>query len=622
MKIATQLRLLAPSIVLVTAVLVGIVIVWAYITLVDEERLRGLASRADADAGRVSLALQQIQDDIRFLADLPKIAELIDASRRNVPVARALAERQTGDIFVSLLRNRSHYVQVRLIGAEGEGRELIRADRSGGVITRITDDKLQSKGHRDYVHDTLKLPRDGIYVSDITLNREHNVIEVPHRPVLRIAAPLYDNSGETFGLVIINLNFMSLVRTLLEIDDSDFDYFIANVNGDYLLHPDSEKEFGFEFGLQSALQLEYPETSGLIAPGDIDSISTSFVTSIGNARSLMYARRLYPFYDDPSRFLVMALAAPSDTIAAPSQLVVTRVLLTAAVLLVIASVLAFVFASRLTRPLKLLTKSAEQVTHKQDASFPYKDRNDEFGTLSRALEHMIISLRENESSLRESISDLEFFSKIVSHDLTEPARRVAALANLVQMEDAERLSVDSRDSLGRMRAESLKMIHQLTDMRAFARLGSSDTLRKETDIKACIEQVLAAHADEIDRRKIVVRIDSMPIVSVYRNLIEMLFQNLVANALQHARDESFELTFACTQRDGQSVFSVMNTGSDSSLDANQLFDAFYTGSTDSNRAGLGLSICRRIVERHSGQIWAEIEADCVAINFTLTGESN
>lgn len=619
MKIATRLRLFAPGLVVITAVMVGLVVYWGYRSLVDEERVRGLTARADADGSRVTLALQQIQDDIRFLADLPKIMEFIEACRRGDAQAVSVAEQQTVDIFASLLQNRPHYDQVRLIGSADDGLELIRVERLADTVARIGDIDMQHKGHRDYVQDTLALPRGRIYVSEISLNREQGVLEVPHRPAFRVAIPLYDGSDGVFGLVIINLNFTSLVRSLLPVEGSNFEYFMTNEDGGYVIHPDPNMAFGFELGLPETLQSDYPELAALLRPGSDTANATATIAMAGSEPGLMQARRLHPFNEDPSRFLVLALAASADSINAPSQYIGTRVLLATVVLLAIASALAFAFASHLTKPLKQLTDSADRVTGRQDATFLYKDRNDEIGTLSRALDHMVKSLRQNEISLQESIRDLEYFSRIASHDLTEPARRIAALVNLVQLDESERLSDDGRDVLDRLRAQGLNMVRQLTDMRAFARLGSSELVREETDLRTLVEHVVADRADEIHRRRIVVRIDPMPVVSIYNRLVDMLYHNLVDNALQHATQEVFELTFSCTKSGEELVFGVCNTGSKIAVDLETMFDAFYTGSSDSSRSGLGLSICRRIVERHAGRIWAEHESDRIEILFTLAG---
>lgn len=619
MTIANRLRLLAPGIVLLTALLVGLVVAWGYRTLVDEERSRGLVARTDADGNRVSLALQQIQDDMRFLVDLPKIAEFVEDSQARDSAGIAATASQLSDIFASMLRNRPHYDQVRLIGAANDGLELIRVERNDAMIARVVEENLQNKGHRDYVRDTLALSCNEIFVSKISLNREQGRLEVPYHPAFRIAAPVCASGGEMFGLVIINLNFTAFIQTLLQTEGSNFEYFISNADGGYVIHPDPAKAFGFEFGEDITLQGDYPELAALFDPNTGSAAASAIKASDGKQLVLIHARRLYPFYDDPTRFIVLALATSASSMATSSRYVAMQVVLLILVLLAIASAMAFLVARRLTQPLKQLTESTDQVTNNDEVTFPFKDRDDEIGTLSRALDHMVTSLRQKEDSLRESVRDLEFFSRIASHDLTEPARRIAALANLVEMEQSQQLSDEGGEMLDRLRRESLSMIQQLTDMRAFSRIGSSDPLREEVDLKVLVKGVLANRKDEIDQRGIMVRIDPLPRMPIYKTIVEMLYHNLVDNALQHSTLESFELTIGCEEQGGQKIFSVANTGSSLAVEPETLFDAFYTGSKDSGRSGLGLSICRHIVERHSGHIWVDLAADRIVFSFTLTG---
>lgn len=622
MNIATRLRLFAPGLVLVTAVLVGLAVFWGYRTVVEAERVRGLTARADADGSRITVALHQFQDDLRFLADLPKLMEFAEASRLGHSEEAELTRRQTEDIFVSLLENRPHYDQVRLIGAKNEGRELVRVDRRGGRVVRVAGDELQQKRHREYVRETLVLPRNRLYLSEITLNREQGVLEVPHRPAFRIATPLYDRVDEIFGLTIINLNFTGFVRSLLPIGDEDYDYYLTNADGGYVVHPDPSIAFGFDLGADRTLQSDFPALAGLFDMATDADVITAPLGAADGGQGLIQARRLYPFYQEPSRFLVIALAAETDTIATPSQYIGARVLLVTAVLLLVASALAFLLASRLTKPIGQLTSAAEQVSRREDATFLYKERSDEIGTLSRALDQMVTSLRQNEESLRESIHDLEYFTRIASHDLTEPARRIASLANLVQLDASDNLSADGREALDRLRAEGLMMIEQLTDLRAFARLGRSDLVREEVDLKALIERAVGDHTGEIDRRRIAVRIDPMPRLPVYVSLVELLYHNLIENALQHTTVDGFELEFSCAKSGGRYVFGVSNTGSDITVDPETLFVAFNTGSSDAGRSGLGLSICRRIVERHMGRMWAETSESRVRFLFTLGADKS
>jgi hypothetical protein len=93
-------------------------------------------------------------------------------------------------IFGALLANHPHYFQLRFIAADGN--ELVRVNQgTDGITKAVAADKLQNKSDAFYVSETLKLNTGEIHYSDVTLNREHGVIQVPHTSVLRLATPVY-----------------------------------------------------------------------------------------------------------------------------------------------------------------------------------------------------------------------------------------------------------------------------------------------------------------------------------------------------------------------------------------------------------------------------------------------
>ena len=278
---------------------------------------------------------------------------------------------------------------------------------------------------------------------------------------------------------------------------------------------------------------------------------------------------------------------------------------------------AYGLARRLTDPLEQLTETADRLAAGEPAELEPLSRDDEVGRLSRALSHMVAALREREDRLVQANVDLEYFSRIASHDLREPARRMALLANLLE-EDAEPpLSEEGRDLSGRIQREALRLIDKLTDLRAFARLGQRELTRSEVDLGSLVAGVLADFRPELERRRVRVTVAALPTESVYPVLVELLYQNLVRNALAHVERDGFTLSFGSEPSPDGPVLGVHNSGSEIEGDVEALFEP--QAASNGGRPGLGLSICRRIVERHSGKIWVESGPDGVRFRFTLSG---
>jgi PAS domain S-box-containing protein len=169
--------------------------------------------------------------------------------------------------YLSDLSARPDYLQMRLIGADG--RELIRVDRSGhdGAARVLPDAELEYKDNTDYFEKTIGLPATQTYVSPVDYNRYHGVIALPPAPVFRVAAPLYMSDGPLFGIMVVNIGLQSTfgrIRSSL----GGASVYLVNDDGDYLIHPDRTKEFGFAFGMPKRIQDDFPELAKIPAVSD------------------------------------------------------------------------------------------------------------------------------------------------------------------------------------------------------------------------------------------------------------------------------------------------------------------------------------------------------------------
>ena len=115
----------------------------------------------------------------------------------------------------------------------------------------------------------ITLPEGGFYLSPINLNREFGHIELPHLPVMRAAVTLFDAQGERFGILIVNLDMRVVFASLEQLLPADARLYLANSYGDWLVHPDPTKTFGFDMGDRHIIQDEFPGVEPLLA-GHVD----------------------------------------------------------------------------------------------------------------------------------------------------------------------------------------------------------------------------------------------------------------------------------------------------------------------------------------------------------------
>lgn len=261
MKIVWQIRWFSILLVLTTALLIGAIVFYGYRRIASYQQEASLRQIQAAGAIALQNELNALVDNIVLTAMIPSVKEVLrDGGAGDHEDALHAIEQ----IFTTSIRTRKYFDQVRLIGVESNGKEVVRVDRENGNIEIVAPDALQEKGSRYYFEETIKLAAGEIFLSEIDLNREFGKIEVPHKPMLRIATPVIGREGAPLGIVVFNIRFNDLVSSVLHDETTAYQFLITNQQGDYLLHPDEERRFGFEFEQRYLIQDDYPSVRSLL----------------------------------------------------------------------------------------------------------------------------------------------------------------------------------------------------------------------------------------------------------------------------------------------------------------------------------------------------------------------
>ena len=164
-----------------------------------------------------------------------------------------------GKQFLALLATHQVYDQARFINAEG--REVVRANFNDGAPALVPSRGLQDKSERYYFNHTMALEPGQIYLSDFDLNLEKQKLELPFKPVLRIATPVNDASGQKRGLLVLNYLGSHLLDKIVEAGmASGGDSWLLNAEGYWIKGPTSDHEWGFMVSERSerTVEREYP----------------------------------------------------------------------------------------------------------------------------------------------------------------------------------------------------------------------------------------------------------------------------------------------------------------------------------------------------------------------------
>ena len=222
--------------------------------------------------------------------------------------------------------------------------------------------------------------------------------------------------------------------------------------------------------------------------------------------------------------------------------------------------------------------------------------------LERHVEERTVELRKSNEELRQ-------FAYVASHDLKEPLRTMANYASLLTERYNGRLESDATEFLNHIVDGARLMDSLLNDLLAYSTQVNKTctTAGAHCDSEAALAAVLLMLEALIRENNAVVKHDPLPPVSVDFNELVQLFQNLIGNGLKYRRDETPRIHISAEQRNDEWMFSVRDNGL--GIDPkyyDQIFGIFtrlhgpeYSGN------GIGLAICKKIVERHRGRIWVE-----------------
>ncbi|OKO82049.1 PAS domain S-box protein [Bradyrhizobium sp. AS23.2] len=290
------------------------------------------------------------------------------------------------------------YAKFRIINADGS--EYLRVDRTGptGSVRIVPDDALQNKDDRSFFQDAIQLSEDQVYVSPVDLSVDDGVIQMPHVPTLRVAAPLFGSDHRLFGIVVVNVDMrQAFDRIRISIRRGESVYVVGR-NGDYLVHPDRTREFGSQLGTPTRWQDDFPyfaaitgSTQGAtqIVPGSDDRPSGTSIS---------------PAILAEGQWVGIIRVAPYAVFMAPAVSIENSTITIGIIAVMVAAVLAVLLARSLTRPIGRLTAAVEAIGRGHSAEIPV-DAPGETGVLAGAFARMVEEMKAKTSALEHEVEE-------------------------------------------------------------------------------------------------------------------------------------------------------------------------------------------------------------------------
>ncbi|WP_319499693.1 ATP-binding protein [uncultured Draconibacterium sp.] len=492
-------------------------------------------------------------------------------------------------VFRKVSIKRLLYDQIRLLDIEGK--EILRVNLKDSVAVVVAQEDLQNKSHRPYFRNTLKLNQDEIYVSPFDLNIENERIEIPLKPILRFATPMFNEKGEKKGILVFNYLGAYMLRSFESVGNHRFaeHFMLLNKESYWLKAPDAELEWGFMFDGKEEVNFQhyYPE--------EWKVISSQTSGQFENEKGLFTFNTIYPLENnDPEKvwteqeafnatqnYYWKAVSFIPQAILYKSQKQRNSQLLIVYLLLIILSGWgAWVLARSINR-----RKLAEKRIH------------------------------DNLVKMKELNAAKDRFFSIIAHDLRSPFNTMLGFGEMLKEEVDNDQTEHIKEYTNYLYNGILKTYNLLTELLDWANLQRKKVALepKPIDVERCVDEIFQIlELSALNKKLTLVKLvpEKMELIAD-RNMFSTIVRNLLSNAIKFT-PEGGTVTFTAKFSDGKYIFTVADTGVGISPEnLRKLFkvdESFSTaGTNEEPGTGLGLVLCKELVEKHGGVIWADSE---------------
>ncbi len=253
---------------------------------------------------------------------------------------------------------------------------------------------------------------------------------------------------------------------------------------------------------------------------------------------------------------------------------------------------------------------------------PIKDAANEI-THYLAIEEDITELKEIQRELARSNAELQQFAYVASHDLQEPLRMIGSYVQLLARRYQDKLDESANEFIAFAVDGVQRMQTLINDLLAYSRVSTTGQNFQQSDLNEILDRVKANLKIAIEEAGAEIHSDVLPQLKVEKTQILQLFQNLITNAIKFRSDKPPIIRISVQEKGDFWQFAVSDNGI--GIDMNYAERIFVIFQRLNHRAeypgtGIGLAVCKKIVERHGGKIWLESTVGKGTVfHFTLPG---
>lgn len=614
MSIRTKLTLIFLAIALIPIILVELLTFNGYEQSIESSQIQHLQDVLSLKADKLTGYFDDFKDGIKLTQDSYSI-------KKNMPILSGLADEPNNPEYISAKKIIDEQLQrvkavlpyltdIMLISPQGKIVYAIRPAHYSTFENNVVQQKAIIEGKRE------------VYFSDIYFDKAFD-----RRYEMYITAPVKKFDNTEAGEIVFELDMKGAYDLIHETTalGKTGESFIGKKTGNEVLFLSPTK-----FDANSALnrKVKIGDSNAIPMQKAVQEMTGGGVSTDYRGEKVIGAWTYLPS-------LKWGFVAKIDASEAFADVAKMRELTIAIIcgMFVMGWVVAFYISLYISQPIEKLSAGTRIIG---SGNLDYKVANkhkDEIGELSRAFDKMTsdlknttasrdelnkeIVLREEEEEelkrvseeLARSNQELEHFAHIISHDLREPLRAVSGFVELLKMRYKDKLDEKANEYIEFAFNGTAIMRNMILGLLEYSRVQSQGNTFSSVDTNQVVNTAITNLSTSIADNKAEISVDKLPTVDGDESQLIRLFQNLIHNSIKFKNKEVPKIHIGCQRQDGHLLFTVKDNGIGiSEYFKEKIFTIFQREhKNDRPGDGVGLAVCKRIVERHNGKIWVESE---------------
>jgi signal transduction histidine kinase len=514
------------------------------------------------------------------------------------------AQRNLEEEFLSMSKIKRLYDQIRFL--DESGMEIVRINYNNGNPTIVPEEKLQNKGKRYYFEDAFRLNENEVFVSPLDLNIERGEIEVPLKPMIRLGTPIFDNTGNKRGIMLLNYFGSKMLDGINRVAaDSSGDLMFLNKDGFFLKGARPEDEWGFmyEERRNRTFGNKFPEEwqqildsdSGQFQNGDgfflfetIYPLKEFHKTSTGSGRAFEPSEA---YLESSEYFWKIVIHVPPNVLAAVPQRILYRLLILDGLLLVILG----------------------------GGSLFYAQMNIRREMAQKELQEANIKLEETDRL--KSV-----FLASMSHELRTPLNSIIGFTGVLLMGMAGELNEVQKKQLNQVKSSANHLLGLINDILDLSKIeaGKVEVSIEEFGLDDIVNEVAETFSPAVSEKglKLLSEVPEGITLLSDKRRVKQVLMNLVSNAVKFTDKGEIKIEGKILEDGKKLEISVTDTGIGiKKEEMNKLFKPFQQIDMSSSKrhegTGLGLNLSKKLASLLLGDISVESEYGKGSV-FTFT----